>query len=348
MRTQLTSCLLLLGFISCQKNSEDLAAPLPPEGCRLQTISNTSAGGGYTSISSKTTYEYTAQNQLFRTVYTSTSKAPGSDGNSLSTVNYTYDSNGYVIQSKSEATYSYAGEYTDNIISQYTYSYKNGRLDKETTSTTYDRIYVSASKKETTTTSGTIQYEYDGEGRLTKITSVGNSSASGTSSSIQTFDKGKLIKRVYTSGSGPEIEDAVLNDGRIIQEKQGSTVVRFYKYDADNHLVRQESWENGKLFYYTEQTYDSQKSTFEATPQLFFPGWPREKSYDGARGNISNNVLLEKNIYIQANGTTLESGNTQTTYQFNTKGFTIKQTRTGKFNSVPYTSESTYTYITCN
>ncbi|RYU97309.1 hypothetical protein [Emticicia agri] len=300
----------------------------------------TSTGGGWISNSYATNYEYNANNQLFRTIVNSTSKSSGDESNGLSTTIYTYNKDGFVTGSKTDMTYS-SKDMRDISTTTTEYSYQKERLSQQIQNNTYDRTTFSTGKKEVSTYKTTTSYMYDSKGNLTKITVEGSTSSNGTYKSTTFLSDGKITKRTYQSGNGPETENETFSNGFLIQDKNG-TSTNFYKYDGVNRLIKTERWESGKQYSYTAQTFDSQKSVYLATPTNFFKGWPKATS---ERGTASNNVLNTRIGYIQPNGTSSEADHNYTNvYQFNEKGFPLKKTYSGKWNAANYSGEEVYTY----
>ncbi|GAB3507192.1 hypothetical protein [Emticicia fontis] len=328
----------LVVLASCSKNVD----PQNEQSTYLlaSSVSN-STGGGWTSNYYAVNYEYTANNQLFRTISNSKNKSGSDESTSLYTTTYSYDGDGYVIEAKSDLTGG-GKDYNDVSTTITKYSYQKGRLNQGITNSTYERTTFATGKKEITTYQTTTSFTYDSKGNLTKMVQESVYSTSGTFKTTTTFSDGKITKRVYQSGNGPETENATFSNGLLVQDKNGSST-NFYKYDGDNRQIKTERWESGKQYSYTEQTFDSQKATYLATPTNFFKGWPK---YENEYGNSSNNVINTKIGYIQANGTFSTSDHNYTnTYQFNEKGFPLKKTYSGKWNASNYSGEEVYTYI---
>lgn len=300
-----------------------------------------STGGGWVSNNYAINYEYNANNQLFRTVTNSKNKSTSDESNGLSTTTYSYDADGYVTAAKSDMTAG--GKDSRDVSTTNTqYSYQKGRLSQEITNNTYERTTFGTGKKDISTYQTTTSYTYDSKGNLSKILQESVSSSSGTYKITTSLSDGKITKKVYQSGNGPETENDTYSNGLLVQNKNGSST-SFYKYDGANHLIKTERWESGKQYSYTEQTYDSQKATYLANPTTFFKGWPKYTNY---YGNSSNNVLNTRIVYIQPNGSESSADHNYTNnYQFNEKGFPSKKTYSGKWNGANYTGEEVYTYI---
>jgi hypothetical protein len=110
--------------------------------------------------------------------------------------------------------------------------------------------------------------------------------------------------------------------GRLFNIKNGDNL-QIYKYDGQNHLVKTEYWNAGKLSSYIDQSYDNQKAPAETSPQLFFKGWPREKTLMGEYGNASNNITSVKISTVKATGIT-EDVSYFLRYQFNSRGIPVE------------------------
>lgn len=299
-----------------------------------------STGGGWVSNYSATNYEYNTNNQLFRIITNSKNKDINDESNSLSTITYSYDGDGYVIGSKMDLTFV-GKDVRDISTTNVQYTYQKGRLSQEIRNNVYDRTTFATGTKSISTNQTTTTYVYESNGSLSKIIVESNSSSSGIYKYTTFLNDGKVTKRVYQSGNGPETEFETYSNGLLVQDKNG-TSTRFYKYDDANHLVKIETWESGKQYTYIDQTFDSQKSIYLAMPTKFFKGWPAPTD---ERGISSNNILTTKIGYIQPNGSAIETNNNYTnTYQFNEKGFPVKKTYSGKWNAANYSGEEVYTY----
>lgn len=328
----------LIVLASCSK---DINPDNHPATYVLASSVSSSTGGGWQSTNYAVNYEYNIDNQLFRVITNSKSKSTGYESNGLSTNIYTYDKDGYVIGSKTDMT-SVSSDVNDISTTNVQYTYQKGRLSQQISNNVYDRTTLSTGKKETSTYQTTTNYTYDSKGNLTKILAESNSSSSGIYKTTTFLTDGKITKRLYQSGNGPETEYETFSNGLVVQNKNG-TSTSFYKYDGSNHLIRTERWEGGKQYTNYDQTYDSQKSTSLASPTAFFKGWPKPTN---EMGDYSNNVLNTKIGYIQPNGSVSENENNYyNTYQFNEKGFPSKKTFSGKWNSANYSGQEVYTYI---
>ncbi|MBC7893245.1 MAG: hypothetical protein H7Y12_13600 [Sphingobacteriaceae bacterium] len=272
----------------------------------------------------------------------------GSDGKSSYVIGttYEYEAEGYATRSKSDRVYSYVGDYTDNATNAYQYEYQGGRLVKETDASRYERKYAATGKTELSTGTNVTRYEYDGSGSVSKITTEYISGSNGTSTVTQTFSGGKLTRYTYKAATGQETEPYSLSEGRLIQEKRNDELTT-YKYDAAGHPTRIERYIAGKLYSFNEFTYDDQKTATQAEPTRQLKGWPREKWGTTRYGNRDNNQLSERLVYVSATGVQTENGAITSTYFFNAKGLPVKQTRSGKWNSVAYSGENTYGYTDC-
>ncbi len=337
--------LLFLGLLlagACQKSTD--TPPVAPE-CRFLTQTSTNAGGGVSSGKTSTGYDYNAQKQLVR----SQTAFTGSDGKSSYVIGttYEYDADGYATRSKSDRVYSTVGEYTDNASNAYQYEYRGGRLVKETDASRYERKYAATGKTELSTGTNVTRYEYDGSGSVSKITTEYTSASNGASTVTQLFSGGKLTRYAYKAATGQETEPYSLSEGRIIQEKRADEIST-YTYDAAGHLSRAERYIGGKLYSFNEYTYDNQKTAVLADPTRQLKGWPREKWGTSLYGNRDNNQLSERLVYVSATGVQTENGAITSTYFFNAKGLPVKQTRSGRWNSVAYSGENTYGYTDCD
>jgi|GEM_PF-4746690 len=339
---KLLSFLGLLLACACQKTTETTPAALE---CRFLTQTSSSTGGGVSSGKTTTTYEYNAQKQLVRSQTT----FAGSDGKSSYVIGttYEYDADGYATRSKSDRVYSTTGEYTDNASNAYQYEYQGGRLVKESDASRYERRYAATGKTELSTSTAVTRYEYEGSGAVSKITAEYTSASTGTSTVTQTFSGGKLTRYSYKAATGQETEPYSLSEGRLIQEKRNDELTT-YKYDVAGHLSRAERYIGGKLYSFNEYTYDDQKTPTQADPTRQLKGWPREKWGTSLYGNRDNNQLSERLVYVSAAGVQTENGAITSTYFFNAKGLPVKQTRSGKWNSLAYSGENTYGYTDCD
>ncbi|RFS14763.1 hypothetical protein [Emticicia sp. C21] len=307
----------------------------------LASSTQNSTGGGWVSNNYVVNYEYNTNNQLFRSITSSKNKSTSDESNGLSTTTYSYNEDGFVTSAKSDMN-SGGKDTRDISTTNIQYTYQKGRLSQEVSNNTYERTTFATGKKEISTYQTTTSYTYDSKGSLTQILQESVSSSSGTSKSTTFLSGGKITKKVYQSGNGPEMEYDTYSNGLIVQNKYG-TSTNFYKYDAADHLIKTERWESGKQYSYTEQTFDSQKATYLANPTSFFKGWPK---YVNSNGNYSNNVLNTRIVYIQPNGSESSADHNYTNnYQFNEKGFPAKKTYSGKWNGTNYSGEEIYTYI---
>lgn len=339
-------CLILTGLMSCSKNEVEETVPDVVAVCRLLEVTSSTIGAGYLSNDYTAKSEYNAENQLFRVVNNTKAKANnGSEANSVSTITYQYDANGFVAAEKKDANENNETR-TQNNSSSAQYSYKDGKLVTESLVSTYKTYYKDSGKTESYTYNDLITYEYDSNGKLSKLISKNTSSSGGQSTSTRLYNNGKTVRIFYQVGSDPEQDHYTISDGKIIQYKNGDNL-QIYKYDGQNHLVKTEYWNAGKLSSYIDQSYDNQKAPAETSPQLFFKGWPREKTLMGEYGNASNNITSVKISTVKVTGIT-EDANYSLRYQFNSRGVPVKATLSGNYSGRSLAGEYHYDYINCN
>ncbi|WP_254412479.1 hypothetical protein [Dyadobacter diqingensis] len=339
-------CLILIGLISCSKDEEQETVPDVVTACRLLKVSYSTIGAGYLSNDYTATSEYNAENQLFRVVNNTKAKANnGSETNNVSTITYEYDANGFVTNEKKDANENNATR-TENNSSTVQYGYKDGKLVTESRVSIYKTTYKDSGKTETYTYNELLTFEYDSNGRLSKLISKNTSSSGGQSVSTRLYSNGKITRILYQGGSDPEEDYYTISDGKIIQYKNGDNL-QIYKYDGQNRLVKTEAWSAGKLTSYIDQGYDNQKVPVETSPELFFKGWPREKILTGEYGNVSNNITSVKISTVKATGTT-EDANYSFRYEFNSRGIPVKAALSGTYSGRSLAGEYRYDYINCN
>ncbi|MCE7042038.1 hypothetical protein [Dyadobacter sp. CY312] len=331
-------------MFGCSKKEN---AVLSPEtSCRLSKASLISSGGGYTSYTSNSVIEYNPQGQMFRS--TEESKmidATGGEKNVKTTSIYDYDSEGFVKGEKQNATDDDPKRTeTSSLSSQF--KYNGDRLSEEMSTTIFDYYYKGTGLTESYTYSKTVNYEYDGSGKLTRLTELTNSTRGGNSTSRYYYSGGKLSRVTYQIGNGPEEDDYTVTDGKIVQRKSGGDAT-IYKYDSQDRLVRTEYWNAGKLTSFIEQNYDNQIAPLETSPQLFFKGWPKQKTIRGEYGNTSNNIINMRQTSVES-GASVELASYAFQYEFNKKGIPVKAKLMGTVQGKPYSAEYVYEYIDCD
>ncbi|GAB4030928.1 hypothetical protein [Spirosoma gilvum] len=225
---------------SCQSDAD--VSTYTKKNCRLTSRTITSGTNG--QIISN--WQYDANGRLIQ--YTS----PSAISPYPSQVDLRYDSEGYLISMTQRIVYSgFAGFFTDTTVT--TYSYANGRLIREEGAR------------------GSLTYEYDASGELTKVT---NSNGSYSDTTIDVYSSGKFIDHIIVKyDSKAEMHPYQIVDGHIIRENtRDPRSYVGYQYDSEGRCTKIETVANDTIRQYFTYSYTTGQAYFDAIPLP--KGWP--------------------------------------------------------------------------
>ena len=267
-------------MLSCQNDQVPAATPVPTaiSRCKIQSlsISGTESVGAMVTNTYDFVFTYTYDANGNQTGQTATFKRKSSDGKmsttSISTSNQ-FDANNYIIR---RVVQSGSGTVTNTE-----YAYADGRLIKE------DRNTVDNGKSR----NYSVSYEYNIEGKLTKMSSTYNNSYT-----KYEWNGNKLQKFTDVDRNG-NITSPLLeydNDGRLIKSiktSEGSSDEFRYQYNAEGQIVRFEQYLNSKRSTAYASEYDNKENPLPLMyPELKgHPSVPRE----AAEPKYINNAVKE-------------------------------------------------------
>ncbi|WP_345265479.1 hypothetical protein [Nibrella viscosa] len=225
-----------------------------------------------------------------------------SDYSSITT--YTYDAGGFLTSQVHESTRTYTDNgkpMTHQTRHTTQYEYSNNQIKRETTRNT-------GSNGQTTTQ--VVDYAYDAQGNLIRKTEDGYNG----DSYISTYEGGKLISYVNRASNGKESSLYIFENGLVKQRISDFSPTSFtkYAYDAQERLVREESWYDGKMTRLIVTEYTDGR--FPMTGLLVRKGFPTLKSKFGTEGlstkRTETNVITGQTEYESTS-----------TYLLNASGF---------------------------
>ncbi|AWV98722.1 DUF2963 domain-containing protein [Arcticibacterium luteifluviistationis] len=227
------------------------------------------------------------------------------------TFQFTYDSDGFLINSKT-SRFGVLDPKKTVTSSETEYIYQNEKLINQ------------ASYYEETKTEELI-FEYDDNGELVKkITKSVGLFSSAITTTIQTFQYGKQTSFIYlySNGETSDVSQNYNSEGYLIEDRFNSN--KKYFYDDDGNLSRFESISSvdGKLELYKEYEYGSESKQNSA--KVHFKGHPIIPSFWGSEKNI----LIEERQFERRRNTedTFDLMNkTHYDYTFNASGLITEQ-----------------------
>lgn len=222
-------------------------------GCRLvaRTVTVTYSSPTPPDVRS-VNWAYNANNAPVR--YTD----PQMAGKYAARVDFKYDADGYLTSTTQAYVYiGIVGPIYDTLITNCKYA--NGKLVRE------EIVKGGFSNK------GTISYEYDQTGQLTKL--VDNGTFSGDKKT-SVFSAGKLIDYIINyEGSTAEVRPYQLNNGQIIREyARDRRYYTAYQYDEQGRPTKIERVDGERVTQYDTYVYTDGKAYVDAIPLP--KGWP--------------------------------------------------------------------------
>jgi hypothetical protein len=308
---------------SDDKDPEPEVTPPPtnvtPTACKITTVTGNSAGKydatkNYT-LNNKLTYGYDDKGNLISsTALYNYSFSDGTSSTSSTSTSNQFNDEGFVIRS----LYSGNSTNSDKTVSNYTrntdYQYENGRLTKE----------IHATSDNGKAMDYTFSYEYDSEGRLTKVSSTYNNSYT-----KYEWSGNKLLKMTdvdaYGKSESPFLEfnaDGLL--AKSIETYGSSTDEMRYTYDSRGNNIRTERHINAKPSSAWTNEFDGKKNAYGPSYEKFkgHPNVIRTQPEYAPKENTT------KSSYYQANFVTgaweLSSSSTYT-YDYNEQDFPVDQ-----------------------
>ncbi len=322
----LTYCLnatLTLMLVACQKTND--ATPATTCNVTRQAYSQTGSSGSYTS---DVLYNYDATGRFVSQTY-QTVNTPKTGNKSTGTSKRTlvYNADGFLVSESS--TYE---------------STENGKTSLQSNNTTYEyaegRLMKMAQRSIGTTgdvSNYSIKYEYDANGKVAKTTADSRGTLY-----IQTFTNGLLTKFLVRDVNGIETQPATINgQGLITKNVRGSNSYDTYEYDAQQRVVREESWFNNKLYYYRLTEYDDKKSAYESGNPVF-KGHPVIVT----NGKYSNNATRYTTYGQDNTGAIKKQADNVYTYTYNAKGYPLDYTFADAVTGI--TGKATFTLTDCD
>jgi len=231
---------MTLAFLLACNNGDD-PAPAAQKTCKLVYEKNTTSGPSNPGVTFTNTISNTSAydergNRLTQSLSNTINYSDGKSYRRSGSYTYQYDVNDFLTRLLVQQSETDAMGKTTMQSNDITYEYSNNRLSKST--------HVSTADGATTTAS--ILYEYDGQGRLTKYTNMQNNSYSKFEYLGNNTYK---ITRVDMNGNSTtpfiEFNGAGLVVKSIVTQF-GSTTEERYQYNADGLVIRHESYDDGK------------------------------------------------------------------------------------------------------
>jgi YD repeat-containing protein len=229
-------------------------------------------------------------NRLTQSLSTTINYSDGKSYLRSGSYTYQYDANDFLVRLLVQQSDTDISGTTTMQSNDITYEYSNNRLSKST--------HVNTANGATTTTS--FLYEYDGQGRLTKLANMQNNSYSKFE---YLGNNSYKITRVDMNGNSNspflEFNGAGLVVKSIVTQF-GSTTEERYEYNADGLLIRRETYDDGKprsavATEYDNKTHPYPKSFTEIKGHPTIPATgpganylhniTRMKTYDGNATN---------------------------------------------------------------
>ena len=262
------------------------ATPVPTaiSQCKIQALSI--SGAATESAMATYTYDfvfnYTYDQNGNQTGQTATYKRKSSDGKMSTTSNSTsnqFDGNNYIIRQVVQS----GSPGKDGTVSttNVEYTYVNERLIKE------DHNAVDNGKSR----NYSVSYEYNIEGKLTKLSSTSNNS-------YTKYEwNGKKLQKITNVDRNGNITSPLLeydNDGRLIKSiktSEGSSDEFRYQYNAEGQIVRYEQYLNTKRSTAFTSEYDNKENPLP----LMYPALKGHPSVPRVRAEpkYKNNAVKE-------------------------------------------------------
>ena len=301
-------------------NNGDDPAPAVQKGCKLVYEKNTTSGPStpgvtFTNTSSNTTAYDERGNRITQSLSNTISYSDGKSYLRSGSYAYQYDANDFLIRLLVQQSETDIAGKTTMQSNDITYEYINNRVSKST--------YVSTANGATTTTASL--YEYDGQGRLTKLTNTQNNSYSKFEYLGNNTYK---ITRVDMNGNSTspflEFNGAGLVVKSIVTQF-GSTTEERYEYNADGLVTRRETYDDGKPRSAVTMEYDNKNHPY---PKDFteIKGHPKIPG-TGPGANYVHNVTRMKSYEGNAtNGQWDIKEDVSYTYDYNSQNLPVSGT----------------------
>jgi YD repeat-containing protein len=302
------SIILLLGC----SNGDD-PSPAAQESCRLVSETTTTTGPSSPGVTFTNTQTHTASydgrgNRISESLTNNYAFSDGKVHRRSSSYNYQYDANDFVLrilvqQSETDAAGSTTMQSTDN-----SYEYDKGRVVK----------YISVSTANGTSATSTLQFEYDGQGRLIKLTNTTNNSYSKFE---YIGDHAYKITRVDMNGNSTSPFIEFNGAGLIVKSittQEGSTTEWRYEYNADGLQTRSELYYDGKPHRAEDFEYDNKDHPYTKgfAPAKGLPIIPAQGPAPNYRHNVTRSTNYSGN---PANGQWELKEDIHYTYEYNSK-----------------------------
>jgi hypothetical protein len=339
------SALLIIALgiaTSCKDDADN--GPSTDSGCRVSQETNTTqvnAGTpqGYT-YKAVFKYQYDEKgNQIESTVQYNYTYNSGEKPHSTSSSSMQYDADGFLLRVVRQYNATNKEGVTSNTSANEEYTYANGRLIKQSVSSTDNGK----------TSSYIFQYEYDGDGKVIKFSNTYNN----TSTTV-TYS-GNIVQKITITDAGGNVSSPFVqyNDKglliKAIETWGGGTDEYRYEYTAEGQMAREERYINSKPSSGSVIEYDTQETPYRHTyaRPKGHPTLPSTRPSTPQIHNFARTTYLEANADASAFQT---RASTLYVYDYNDKGYPtgFTQTTTTSKGAVESSSTVTYEYANCN
>jgi len=310
---------MTLAFLAACNNGDD-PAPLVQKDCKLVSEKNTTSGPftpgvTFTNTALNTTTYDDGGNRLEASISSTISYSDGKSYRRSGSYTYQYDANDFLIRLLVQQSETDLDGKTTNQSNDITYEYTNNRVSKST--------YVSTANGTTTTTASL--YEYDGQGRLTKLTNVQNNSYSKYEYlGNNTYKITRVDMNGNTSSPFIEFNGAGLVVKSIVTQF-GSTTEDRYQYNAEGLVIRHESYDDGKPRSAMATEYDNKKNPY---PQSFTStkGHPTIPGTGPGVNFLHNVTRMTSYVGNATNGAWDLTEDVSYTYEYNSQNLPVSGT----------------------
>lgn len=326
-------------FSHACNNSDDEPAPALPVVCRLTTQTTNGSIGTTATFkrSSINTYDEKG-NKISLSIDHNYDYTNGDKEIITGSTAYTYDDAGFLLRRVNQETKSDKDGLVSTSSYDIAFEYQNERLSKENFTGAYNGA----------TTSYSLLYEYDSEGRIIKY-----SNTKSNAYNKYEYAGDRILRITYVDAVGnsrsPFIE--YNSKGQLVKSidtQNANTTEWRYEYNTEGDLIRNERHVNGKPYEAVTFEFDNKVNPYKVTSAPFrgHPEFPDIQAYPDYNHNVTKTTYYSGNAAGQ-----WEQGSTSVnTYTYNSNDVPTENiSKTFDKLGAQYSSElSTLQYQGCN